>query len=357
MNKIILIGTVFIAFMLMVGSVTAFEIRGPITINNDNTLLYTVNDLPMFYIDIDDSEFGLTEGESLKLTFDDPLTLSEDGFEYTSVAWMDENDRYNIAWLGEKYLTIDNNPTLLSRYIVDFDSSESITLKTGESYNLGEGLVLIINEIDTNGDKVWLVLEDDGKVVKDFIVKSDSYGYYETTVAGEDDVIIMKLHIDTVFAGMTTNMVIINDIECISTNVIDLDNNEYFGLDFSYTDTSISLQSDDKISMSKGNVEEIIPDFLNIRVGDVDDEVRMYVFTDVIPIRAITDNTVYVEVEKIVYVEVPTETSNETNVVPVETTNVISVETSDPLNIPGFEAIFAVAGLLAVVYLILRQRD
>jgi S-layer protein (TIGR01567 family) len=357
-----------------------YEQHGPIVnatdvFNNSpsKSVNFTANDVPMFYLDLDAVDFNpLTQGENLNITLSADDQIAKDGFVYSSTSWKDINQRVNIAWLGEKYLAVGGDVTKLSKYLVDFESDESITLRQGDSWDIGEGFTLVVQDIDINGEQVWLALEKDGSPIEDIIAnpKTDGgWGYYNDTLAGESDVVIAKIHVDKVFAGMSANMAIIDDAEVISMDVLELDADTYFGMDFSEgTDAAnfdyIQLQeTDSSISISKGKTKEIINDFLSIRVGDTKtgEPVRFYVYNEVQVGEGVTPVKTVKPTATATGNATATATGNATatatGATATATGNATTVVTTKPTKQPGFEAVFAIAGLLAVAYLVLRKRE
>ena len=376
MNKITTLTAVGFAVLLMLSvmpasaikQVSSFESAGPI-VNatweyevDDKNVSFDANDLPMFYIDLDDLDFDPDKGagEILNITLDDVDKTSDDGIYYYSKAWTDENNRLNIAWLGEKYLAVGNDTTKLSKYIVDFESDEKITIKQSDVWDIGNGFTLTVQDIDVNGEQVWLALEQDGTLIENIIAFGGEWGYYNDTLAGESDVVIAKIHVDKVFAGMNSNMAIIDDAEIISIDVIELDDDEYFGMDFDSGEDSLELNEPDGKSISRGKTLEIISEFMSIRVGDTesDEPVRFYVYNEV-------------QVGKGPVGPKPTAgateepTGNVTVAPTIVGTTVATAATEEPTEVvvekptkePGFEAVFAISGLLAVAYLVLRKRE
>jgi hypothetical protein len=259
-----------------------YKQHGPIinsTAEAPDSIILNANELPMFYKDLDEINFDPenNKGESLTINLIEEDEIAADGIIYRSTAWTNANGRMNIAWLGEKYLCVGDNVEKLTKYLVDFNSSENLTLKLGDVWDIGEGFTLEFKEIDTDGDQVWLVLKN-SSLVEDIIVDYGGYGYYNDTIAGESDVVIARIHVDTVFEDI--NEIIINDVQIISLDVTELNQYEYFGMDFgSYGNAYIELEEPDGKSLSRGKTLEVIPDFLSIRVGDtqLDEPVRFYV--------------------------------------------------------------------------------
>ncbi|MBE0524578.1 MAG: fibronectin type III domain-containing protein, partial [Methanosarcinales archaeon] len=272
-----------------------YKQHGPIinsTAEAPGSIILDANDLPMFYKDLDAIYFNPenNKGESLTINLISVDTIADNGIIYTSRAWNDANGRMNIAWLGEKYLAVGDDVSKLSKYLVDFQSDDNITLKQGDVWDIEEGLTLVVQDIDVNGEQVWMVLEQDGSPIEDIIASPEGvagslggWGYYNDTLAGESDVVIARIHVDKVFEGMFESIVIIDNAEIISLNVTELNMDEYFGMDFDTTADMIRLtEGDGSTNISLGKTVEIIPDFLNIKVSDTLLD-RFYVYREDAP--------------------------------------------------------------------------
>ena len=378
MNKITTLTAVGFAVLLILSvmpasaikQVSSFESSGPIINatalwNDGGNITFNATELPMFYLDLDEVLFEASSvppelGETLFIQLEAQDKTADEGIRYRSYAWDDENDNLNIAWLGYKYLCVGDNVEKLSKYLVDLESDEKITLKQGDVWDVGEKMTLTVQDIDVNGEQVWLALEQDGSSVDDIIVFANETEYYNTTVGGESEVTVVMIHVDKVFAGMSANMAIIDEAVIISMDVTELDDDKYFGMDFdSSPETYIELEEEDGKSLSRGKTLQVIPDFMSIRVGDTesDEPVRFYVYNELQvgevpgpkPTGAATEEpTGNVTVAPtIVGTTGPTETGK-------PTTNVTEKPTDKT---PGFESVFAIAGLLAVAYLVLRKRE
>jgi len=162
-------------------------------------------------------------------------------------------------------------------------------------------------------------------------------------------------------------MVKINNIDLISMDVLliedgDTDLFSDFEIDLG-TDPTLTIEledSDDEISLTSDGVKDIFGDSISVRIND-DDDFAAVVKTVIIGGPGPT------EAPTAVVTEVATdEPTNETGVepgAPTEGPTADTGETEVPTEVPtedevpGFEAVFAIAGLLAVAYLVLRQRE
>ena len=97
------------------------------------------------------------------------------------------------------------------------DCNESYTIRDGEKLDLGQGYALGAKQIDIDGMKVWLEFTKDGKHVADqtISVKPDSNKTWTVAldnVQGENNIVVMKVHINNLFAGAVDNIVRIDGL-------------------------------------------------------------------------------------------------------------------------------------------------
>jgi S-layer protein (TIGR01567 family) len=137
------------------------------------------------------------------------------------------------TWSNEQYPVIDlfgeKNVPLLANYDpiwkchadklarLVLDSNETYTLKDGEKLDLGQGYALEVKQIDIDGMKVWLEFTRDGKYVDDQILSVNTDSNKTWTVAldnvqGENNIVVMKVYVNQLFAGAVDNIVQIKGI-------------------------------------------------------------------------------------------------------------------------------------------------
>lgn len=97
------------------------------------------------------------------------------------------------------------------------DSNETYTLKPGETLDLGNGYALEVREIDIDSENVLLEFTKDSEYVADKRVSIDTDENKTWTVTldnvqGEDDIVVMKVHIKNLFVGKETSVVWIDGI-------------------------------------------------------------------------------------------------------------------------------------------------
>ncbi|SES97258.1 S-layer family duplication domain-containing protein [Methanococcoides vulcani] len=366
-----------LSFVSVASAADSVEIRSPVFSGADDSALntYTTDftDFAAFWYDIDE---GLGS-EAFVITYDGDAdrTLDEGSLEYTAdvinVAytyggWADNGEEFQkLGFLAEEYVPVNGDLQILSTLIMDDD--EKYTMRVGQTLDLGEGFALTPKQIDVDGNKVWLELTKDGEFLDDDVYNTEnnidnSSWDYEADVAGEEDVVVMRVHINEVFQGQVDSLAIIEGIWLMSDEAMEIADDEEFGIltveavgaDFitlENTDEQVNLNADDVIELT---------DDMKLRVADSDDDdVRFYPFVEM------TVDGEAPEVEEVPEEEVvaPEEDVNVTpeedvNVTPEEDVNVTPEE--EPVEeeeepVPGFEAVFAIAGLLAVAYFVRRN--
>jgi S-layer protein (TIGR01567 family) len=330
--------------------------------------LSSYNNPSLLYFDIDEGEGN----ENLCMYIGDDLNIDKGNFTYNTTIYQTDGGPH-VAWMGAAYYVVSNDSGewWISEKLVDEDDDDSYLLKVGESMSLPDGFSITAMEIDVDGEEAWFSITQDGEELGSEVVSTDpavKFPYfvydYDLDDDGTDDV-IMNFTVETVFAGMNTNLVKINNIDLISMDAIELDNND----DDLFPDFIIRLNADptleieldeDEIGLSKDSVTSVFADRVSVRINDDGDyaaAVKEVIVGGGAVATPTEDLTVEPTVEPTTNVTVdgtpdgtvgPTADPGETEV-PTE------VPTED--EVPGFEAVFAIAGLLAVAYLVLRQRE
>ena len=330
----------------------------------------------ILYYDFDEGEGN----ETLNFTVTtDTLDIEDDNFTYTTTIY-DKDDEPFIAWLGEPFFVVEaGSDWYLSKLLVDEDEDDTTLLRVGESLNLAQGFAITPLEIDVEGGEAWFSITQDGEEVDSSIAYEWEQYVYEEDLneSGDDDNWVLRFNVETVFAGMNTNLVKINATQLVSPDVtkIETPDDELFsdfevrsedritdtwpGINADDEDTlEIKLEDDDEISLKKDGIVSFLDDRFNFRInedGDIGGVLKVVQVGEVPPTPTPTEDLT----------EEPTEEpTNVTGVAtgdgtaaPTADTGETEVPTPEPTPEPGFEAVFAVAGLLAVAYLVLRQRE
>lgn len=158
----------------------------------------------------------------------------------------------------------------LSKILIDSDDRKS--LYAGSSLVLENGYTLNFVEVDVNGDRVWVQLEKDNKVIDDDFLTSDDDYVYKTDLGKVEDVPIIAVHLSEIFRGTETNAVFVEGIFQISDEYVELENGDEFGeMEVSSVSSSgIKMRNSDSISLDKGDTIDIMGK-LGFVVADADD--------------------------------------------------------------------------------------
>lgn len=165
----------------------------------------------MFYFDFD--KYHTYEYISLDTAAG--LNINGANFSYNSLQIVTLNDQEDItdrdiALLGEPYsvLYIDDEKAILGKRTAH---GATAILSDSDSYKLGAGYSLVLNSIDIKGGQVLLSLIKDGVKVHDFIGKSGTYIYYNTSIDGKE-VTILSSKIDSSVRSAQQSTVKLTDI-------------------------------------------------------------------------------------------------------------------------------------------------
>ena len=137
-------------------------------------------------------------------------------------------------WMGERYIAINGNASKLARPLVEFNSTDTKTLRVGEVWDLGGGFTLSAVEIDVDGDKVWFTLSKNGEEIDSTVVGTGDSDLqtrvYTLTedVAGESDIPIFSCYVCGVFAGTDSNIVQVKYVFLMDNDILQITTGEYY---------------------------------------------------------------------------------------------------------------------------------
>ncbi|MEA1906613.1 MAG: S-layer protein domain-containing protein, partial [Euryarchaeota archaeon] len=271
-----------------------------------NTHTWNPYNFAAFYYD-QDNDAG-SEALILDLTGSDNRSIRERGLVYTTTplpqtyAIIDDGvvdslgtvngspvTRYFIeGWMAEKYVAISTGGSTtphgnkISKMLVEFDSSDKKTLSEGEAWGIGGGFTLTAQQIDLEGNKVWLTLSRDGKELDSEVIDAGDSGgrvyMYTEDLSGVEDVVVFSCYVDAVFRGTDSNIMQLKHVFLIDNDVIEVCAGEIYG-DMEVTTASasgITLKNDCKIDISRdGDCNIEIMDDMFFRVAE-SDTVRFY---------------------------------------------------------------------------------
>ncbi|MDL2260639.1 hypothetical protein LJC08_00105 [Methanimicrococcus sp. OttesenSCG-928-J09] len=264
-----------------------YEIRGTVSDYSESDYIvdeWDPKNFEGFYYDINDDAKSFEKIKIIQTLDNGSRSIDKNNLEYTSNI---TNVEYNytpwksysvIGFMGEKYYAGDNGSLLkdgnLSKVLVDTD--ERRQMRTGESMILEEGISIKVEQIDTNGNKVRLVIEKDGKEINSSIVDSGGDYIYEGNNSKIKDTSFIRIHVDSVFQGTESSIVSISGVFQASLNLTKLDTDAKYGKMKvrSYSggdDGGIRLSNDESITLSQDSEVEFMKignDTMYFKVGD-----------------------------------------------------------------------------------------
>jgi S-layer protein (TIGR01567 family) len=248
------------------------EIVGATNASTGTLLEATSADNPaVLYYDLED-KVGY---ESIRIPLYSDLSVPVGEMNYTTISW--EQD---IAWGGSKYAVVSSSSSewIITEIIIEEDQDDSHLLRVGETMVLPGGWGITAVEIDVDGEEVWISIRKDGEELDDEVVttdpnKGDPFFVYEDDLDddGDDDDVVMNFTVETVFAGMNTNLAKINNIDLISTDVLNVNNNDaslYNGYIVKTNPDHLTVLNNVDIELSKGNVTNVIGDLFAVKVNE-----------------------------------------------------------------------------------------
>ena len=359
-----------------------YQIRGQVASGN---FVWNAANFAGFYYDIKDD----VSTESLGVSNLNGNVIPVGGLVYNTqikkVSY--EYDRPAAGWdtypvigfFAEQYIPIKpSKADKLAKLILD--SNDKYTVRTGEKLDLGQGYAIEAKQVDVDGKKVWLAFSKDGEFIDDEIIEvgtgdsaSNTWNVELDDIQGEDDVVVLKLHVNQVFQGAVDSIAQIEGVWLIDyANAMTIESDDEFGElnKVSVSGDTLKITNDDTFTLTRDS-EEAIGQGMSFKIADTsNNELRYYPFVEMTvgnvtePTTGAGNVTGNVTTPGNVTVGNVTETPTEGNVTetptegnvttPVEGETPATNETT-PEEGPGFGFVFGLVGLLAVVYLVRRN--
>jgi S-layer protein (TIGR01567 family) len=274
------------------------QIRGPVY-NGSNINDLTKNDgikmdatkFAAFFYDIDNNV--TTETLSIIGSNNKDRTIEKGNLVYqttigkTDYKYADWGNYSVLGFFAEQYIPLkSNDASKLAKLVKDDDAK--ITLKTGEKTDLGQGYALEAKQVDVDGKKVWLEFTKDGERVDDQIVTASS-NVEESTwtceldkIQGEDNVPVLKVHVNQVFQGAVDSIAQLDGIWLIDyANAMKIESDAEFGKlnKVSLSGPTITITNDDTMTLSRDSDVEI-GQGMYFKVADSND-LRFYAYKEI----------------------------------------------------------------------------
>jgi S-layer protein (TIGR01567 family) len=295
--------------------------------------------------------------------------------EKENVTVDDEANYQVVGWMAEKWIAVNNVSNKIAKLAFEMGKDDKKTLSSGETWALGSGYELTINAVDARASprQVWFTLKKDGALIDEGIgqaptdsgVSAKQKAVYtkKMTILGESDSLLFTVYVDSIFSGSASDMVQFKYAWLIdSSTAKEISGSDEFGV-FQVTqanDKQIKMDNKNTVSLSR-NTETTLFGDMRFFIAD-NSTLRFYPKVDYTISGNATPIGTGTATVKGTAKPTTNVTSNVTAVVPTVPPTVVPTEpattgpAASPTTVPGFEAVFAIAGLLAVAYIVLRQR-
>jgi len=264
-----------------------YEIRGTVSDFGSSNEVYEWTPLNFegFYYDINDDDLTNFESIEIRTTANTNLSntnrsIAKDDLVYSAkVSEVSYNytpwGKYDvIGFMGEKYYAGVNGNLLKSGNMskVLMDSDDKRQMYVGQSFALEDGVSVVINQIDVNGNAAQLSIEKNGKNLFNGIVRAgDSLNYSKRI--GNDNVTFVRIYVNSVFMGTESSIIEIGGVFQASEDLTKVERGAKYGrmeVD-SVSASGIELSNTDRLTLSSGNEVEFMKvgnQSMYFKVGD-----------------------------------------------------------------------------------------
>lgn len=271
-----------------------YDLRGTVHDDKFDTMVWTPFNFEGFYYNIDEN----VSTESLVIEGLDGRTIKGEALVYSTKPKNVEFEHKGwgsyevVGFMAEKYFagypenTLGNSKgvsvlsdRVLSKVLIDDNDKKS--LFTGSSLALENGYSLKAAEVDVNGKNVLLELYRNGQLLDSGIVSQNGDYVYKADIGGAENVPMIAVHVSTVFRSTETDAVFVEGIFQISDDYLEISEGDSFGeMEItSISDSGITMKNKDSISLSKGDVIDLMGN-VKFRVADAS-VLRFYPFVEV----------------------------------------------------------------------------
>jgi S-layer protein (TIGR01567 family) len=187
---------------------------------------------------------------------------------------------YLMGFFGSQYVVMPEDPSSLSagckvdkiaKILMETGSDDKVKLFSGDEWELKEGWSLVAQQVDVDGEKVWIELRKDGEVIDTEVIstKMDLEKTQRTYLYKDsDDYPVFYCFVDSIFRGQDSDFVMMNyaflrgDIKTINTGdeygIFDVDaftiNENYFnGTDIAGSGSGTVLNVGDEALVMSSN--------------------------------------------------------------------------------------------------------
>ncbi|MDY0246336.1 MAG: S-layer protein SlmA [Methanosarcina mazei] len=352
-----------------------YEIRGEVA---EGDFSWDATNFAGFFYDVNDdvsteslTVTGLNGGNVIPeggLVYETTIQMVDYEYSKPSVGW----DQFPVlGFFAEEYIPINaDKADKLAKLVLDSD--DKYTIRTGEQLDLGEGYAIEAKQVDVDGEKVWLEFTKDGEFVDDEIISvvSGSDNTWEVElddIQDEDDVVVLRVHVNQVFQGAVDSIAQIEGIWLIDyANAMKIESDDEFGdLDnVKINGATLTITNEDTFTLTRDDEVEIGQGMFFKVADTAASDLRYYPFVEKTIDGEVVDDdedddNVTEPVDNDTEVEEPTEEPTEGPTEEPTEGPTTEEPTEEPTEAdgttPGFGVVLGLVGLLAVVYLVRRN--
>ena len=169
------------------------------------------------------------------------------------------------GWIGWRYVAVGGGADRLSELLVEFGNHDKKTLSVGETWDISGGFSLTPERIDSEGEKVWLTLEKNGKVLLNETMIDTSAGCnrictYTANIGGVDNVTVFSCYVDAVFRRTDFDIVQVAYVFLINDVPLEINAGDEFGRMAVMTanPSGIALLNNRTIDLHAGTTEDVM---------------------------------------------------------------------------------------------------
>ena len=189
-------------------------------------------------------------------------------------------------WMGERYVAIDGNADKLAKPLVEFNSTDTRTLVTGEKWDLGGGFAFEAKQVDMEGKKVLFCLYKNGKELDIEVIGTGNSGLqervytYTEDVGSDDNIQIFSCYVSAVFRGTCSNLVQVKYVFLIDNDAIEIDTGDTYGTNgtvevMTASSSGVALENDVPIDLNSSTTTPIMGN-LSFKTSDNTSAIEFY---------------------------------------------------------------------------------
>ncbi|MEA3282740.1 MAG: S-layer protein domain-containing protein [Euryarchaeota archaeon] len=188
---------------------------------------------------------------------------------------------YLIWWKGCRCVALHGSADKICKLLVELEDNEEKILGTGETWEMGNGFTLTVQQIDLEGDKVWFSLRKDEIELDKWVVSAGEAYTYSEDIDGMNDVPVFSCYVDALFRGVDGNLAIIKYAFLIDNDAFVITpGNQYGSMDVMAAGRfGVLLGNHDPINLNPGSTKEVIGDMC-FKVADDTTIIRFYPFVE-----------------------------------------------------------------------------